>query len=465
MASTATTARVTGHPAAPLAAAAAVAAAVAALFGRVPLSFDTYFALVDGRDLAHGRTPDLELAVAATPHPLFNAATALLSPLGDAAEPVLWALVLLSFGAACVAAFRIAAILGGPLAGLVAAVLLATRPTMLEVTARASVDVPALALVLWAIVLELRRPRRGAPVLGLLALAGLLRPEAWLMAAAYWLWLAPGENARGRVRLGILAAAGPVLWMAHDLALTGDPLWSRNHTADTVASSYKTGLDGLAEVPRHVGSILGASGCVAALAGLVFAGMVLRARRDRQLLVLLAVLVLSGVAAVALAAGGQPILQRFFLVPGALLLVLGAGALSAVRTAFGRAALAGGLLLVVLLPFDAARIADTRSDLRADQRLQTELRDLVAGGPARAAIEDCRPAHITTGGLLPTLAFELDVEPSDLAAPAPGGAFVATLPAAGDDELPYPLAPPAPPPPGQVEVERSRAWVVYRGCP
>jgi hypothetical protein len=441
-----------------------VAGAVAALFGRVPLSFDTYFALIDGRDLAHGRTPELELGVAATPHPLYNALTAVLSPLGEGAELALWVVGLLSLGAACVAAYRIAETLGGALAGAVAAGLLATRPTLLEVTARASVDVPALALVLWAIALELRRPRRGAAVLGLLALAGLLRPEAWLLAGAYWLWLAREADAGARIRLGLLAAVGPVLWMAHDLAITGDPLWSRNHTAGTVASSYKTGIDGLAEVPRHVGSILGVSGCVAAVAGLALAALLLRARlaadERGRVVTLLVVLVLSGVAAIALAAGGQPILQRFFLIPAAVLLVLGAAAAGR----WPRGALLAGLL-VALVAADVPRVADTRSELRADQRFQRELRRLVDDGPARAAIDDCRPAYVSAGGVLPTLAFELDLRASQLAAPAPGRSSVRTLPSASDDDLPYPLAPPEPPPAGQVEAARGRDWVVYRGCP
>ena len=41
---------------------------------------------------------------------------------------------------------------------------------------------------MWAIALEVERPRRGLPVLGLLAAAGLLRPDAWVLSGAYWLW-------------------------------------------------------------------------------------------------------------------------------------------------------------------------------------------------------------------------------------------------------------------------------------
>ena len=52
-------------------------------------------------------------------------------------------------------------------------------------------DIPFAALVIGAVLLEAQRSRRGVPVLALLALAGLLRPEAWLLAGVYWLWLAP----------------------------------------------------------------------------------------------------------------------------------------------------------------------------------------------------------------------------------------------------------------------------------
>ena len=47
-----------------------------------------------------------------------------------------------------------------------------------------------MALVIWAAVLEAQRPRRGTPVFLLLAAAGLLRPEGWLLAALYWVWCA-----------------------------------------------------------------------------------------------------------------------------------------------------------------------------------------------------------------------------------------------------------------------------------
>ena len=47
--------------------------------------------------------------------------------------------------------------------------------------------------------------------------AGLLRPEAWLLAGLYWLWCAwPASWPPARSRYAALAAVGPVVWVAVD---------------------------------------------------------------------------------------------------------------------------------------------------------------------------------------------------------------------------------------------------------
>ena len=65
-----------------------------------------------------------------------------------------------------------------------------TRTDMQLLALRAMFDLPFYLMVFGAALVELRRPRAGWPVLVLLALAGLLRPEAWLLGGVYWLWLA-----------------------------------------------------------------------------------------------------------------------------------------------------------------------------------------------------------------------------------------------------------------------------------
>ena len=57
-----------------------------------------------------------------------------------------------------------------------------TRAPFLSNGLRAYIDLPYIALCLGALLIEAKRPRAGWPVLALLALAGLLRPEAWLFA-------------------------------------------------------------------------------------------------------------------------------------------------------------------------------------------------------------------------------------------------------------------------------------------
>ena len=62
---------------------------------------------------------------------------------------------------------------------------------------RAYVDIPYVALVLGAILAEARRPRTTLPLI-LLALAGLLRPEAWLFSFAYVAWRRDSGCCRSR---------------------------------------------------------------------------------------------------------------------------------------------------------------------------------------------------------------------------------------------------------------------------
>jgi hypothetical protein len=95
-------------------------------------------------------------------------------------------------------------------------------------------------LVLGALLVVSRRPRAGAPVLALLALAGLLRPEAWAFSGLYWLYAIgwapafvrrrrgsggpapvaadPRRSRREIALLALLAAAGPLVWVLSDLA-------------------------------------------------------------------------------------------------------------------------------------------------------------------------------------------------------------------------------------------------------
>ena len=288
-------------------AASALALAAALVLGPSFLNYDTYYSLVWGADLLDGRRPVYAVPFAPTPHPLASAVGALLSPLGDAAEEVLIAVGLLGLGAIAVGLYRLGAELFAPAVGVLAALIVFTRVPFLSFGVRGYVDLPAVALVVWAAVLETRRPRRGGAVLLLLALAGLLRPEFWLFSAVYWLWLMrSGLAPAARVRLALAAALAPALWLLSDFLVTGDPLWSLAGTSENAARLERpTGLVDLARItPFRLGEILRLPELIAAVLGLGAALILLR----RRVLLPAAVAALNGVAFAAFALAGLPLL-------------------------------------------------------------------------------------------------------------------------------------------------------------
>src|SRR3954447_18399883 len=98
-------------------AATAVGAGVFAWFGHAFLNYDTFYALVWGSDLAHGRTPDYSVAVAPTPHPLAQLVGLLLTPFGAGSEDLMLAIGLLALGMLAVGLFRLGQELCGIWAG------------------------------------------------------------------------------------------------------------------------------------------------------------------------------------------------------------------------------------------------------------------------------------------------------------------------------------------------------------
>ncbi|MDX6681020.1 MAG: hypothetical protein QOG94_1059 [Solirubrobacteraceae bacterium] len=176
------------------------------------VNYDTLYTLVWGRELAHGTLPNLEVAIAPTPHPLSTLGAMLLSPLsslridglyGELAAATVVALAYVSLALLGWVVFALGRAWFNTAAGALAAAIVLTRVPVLDFGARAYVDIPYLVLVLGALLVETRRPRAGPSVLALLALAGLLRPEAWLFSAAYLAWLlAPGVRAAARAAGG-----------------------------------------------------------------------------------------------------------------------------------------------------------------------------------------------------------------------------------------------------------------------
>ena len=444
------------------------------------LNYDSFYALAWGDAVLEGSTPDYGVPVAPTPHPLAIAVGALVSPLGAAAEDALLALVLLGLGALCVGLFRLGQALYAWPVGLLAALLVATRQPILNFGIRGYVDLPALALVVWAAVLEARRSRRGAPVLVLLAVAGLLRPEVWLYAAAYWAWVAWPAGWGERARLAALAAAGPLLWALSDLAATGNPLWSLMGTSSLAAELERpTGLGALPRVvPFRLGEILRAPELVLAVIGCA-AGLVWFRRRT---LLPLALGALNGLGFVVFAVAGLPLLGRYLFLAASMLALLAAlaalgwAALGGEHPARGRWRAGGVLALVVLAvfaPVQAGRLEVLRADIAARDEIQADLLALVRAPRAARVLEACGPLFVPNHRPVPSLAFWLDRPPGEILSaglrrPTPDGVFLAP---ASERVRRLSVLDPRDPrrldarvPDAYEPVARNRSWVLHAGC-
>src|SRR4029079_15694230 len=120
-------------------------------------------------------------------------------------------LTVLSLVALAAGTYRLGRICFTPFVGAIAAFLLLTRFDFPSLAVRGYIDIPYMALVVWAGALEAARPRRGTTGFILLAAAGLLRPEAWALAGLYFLWMSWHATWRERLRYLALAAIGPVV--------------------------------------------------------------------------------------------------------------------------------------------------------------------------------------------------------------------------------------------------------------
>ncbi len=492
--------------------------AAAVLLGAVALrllthnglvNYDTLYTLVWGRELAHGTLPDLNVTIAPTPHPLATLGAVLVSPLssleidglhGELAATAAVALAFVSLALLGWIVFVLGREWFNAAAGFVAAAIVLTRVPVLDFGARAYVDIPYLVLVLGALLVETRRPRAGPPVLALLALAGLLRPEAWLFSFAYLAWLlAPGLRAargegpgpaRGAARGGdagpkrsaawrdaapllALAAAGPLLWCLHDLLLTGDPLHSLTGTRDNATLLGRvTGLDDVPlTLPRRLGEILREPVLLAAAGGGALAFLW---HRDRRTRLAVAAGALAVLAFCVLAAAGLPIITRYLLLTATLLAIFaGAGVFGwrdlpggAQRTWWARFGALALVLLLLYVPSQAARIDRLGDALQRQESIQGDLAAVVRDGVP------CEPVAVPNRRPIPLLALWLKLDPREIAdaqagLPARGTYLVPRTPKVASD---YILdrrdrdRQVAPPPGGFRTVESNASWLAASRC-
>ena len=468
----------------------AIAAGAFALWLVLPtyVNYDTAWSLVWGGELARGEAPGLNALSAPTPHPLGTLLGLLLAPLGGAAGDAAALLVLGSLASVVWLAWALGRAWFGPAAGWIAAALTLTATPLLTTAARSYLDLPYLALVLAALLVETRRPRAGAPVLALLAVAGLWRPEAWLFSLAYLAWLAPARPRAETARLAALAALAPAAWLIGDLVLAGDPLHSFAWTREQAAALGRARGPGAlrAALPHKLAH---AAGLPLLAAGTIGLGLALRepARAGGRLAAAALIAALASVA--VLTAAGMPVVERYLLLPLALLTILAAGAATASWVSLGprsarrhagagragsgtiAGALAGAVTIAVLgasVPARLRAVLEQREALATQAALRDDLRALAnrRGLPPR-----CARVAVSNHKLIPLLALWTGRPPAGFVA-GPGGAvrgaYVEPATAAARRTLLFASSDPpesaAAPPAAAAEVARDRSWRVRARC-
>jgi hypothetical protein len=282
-------------------------------------NYDSYYSLLWGQEVLDLQKPGFEGFRVPTEHPLAIAAGAVLSLLGDVGDRVWIAVIFASFLWLVWGVYRLGQVAFTPLVGGIAAVLVVTRFDFGFLAARGYIDIPYMALVMWAAVLEARRPRRGAPVLLLLAAAGMLRPEAWVLAWLYWLWVAWRATWRERMVHAALAALGPLVWTATDFIVTGDPLFSLLYTSGSAEDlgRQRTLSELPTAIPGFLNLIVKLPVLIAAAAGLLLA----LALAPRRAVVPLALFV-SGVGTfVLIGVAGASVIERYLAIAAVALLI------------------------------------------------------------------------------------------------------------------------------------------------
>jgi hypothetical protein len=392
-------------------------------------NYDTIYALVWGRELAHGVSPAYGAALPPTPHPLADLLGIVTTPIGDGAITVTMIVAYASLGLVAYLVYRLGSLWFDRPIGALAAVFILTRAPFLSNGLRAYVDVPYIALVLGALLIESKKRRAGWPVLTLLALAGLLRPEAWGFAIAYWLWLA--LDYRGGLRwrrersprelawLGLLALAGPILWILFDGITTGNPLYSLTGTQETVETlKRKTGpVDLVLYGPRALGEVMQWPGMVGALGGVILGFSFLRRRAALGL----AATVLALAAFASLATAGLAIIARYTMLGAAILAIFVAVGLLGWRLLdVGHPwrrrwqVFAGvlALMFVLWLPNQWDLDSTVHSDLANQGKIERDLSDLANSGAFSEPL--CGKIAVPNHRAIPRLAFNLEIKPTEI---------------------------------------------------
>jgi hypothetical protein len=384
------------------------------------LNYDARYALLWARDLWHGARPDVLAPYAPTPHPLETALSSLALPFGDhAATVVVWG-TLLCFGILVWLTYLLGTRLFGAWAGVIAALAVVTRPVLESQAVVSYQDIGFAALVVGAVLAEVRRPRRGAPVLALLALAGLMRPDAWVLAGLYWLYLWPRRSWGERAGLAALVAVAPGLWALFDLAVAGNALHSLHGTAHLATRLGRHTR--FAQVPSQMASDYHRILLWPLIGGIpVGVAFAWRRRLGRGAVPLAAAVVLTALFAIE-PAFGLPLVPRYLATPGVLGMVFYGAAVAGfarlprgierhVWMALGAGALALSFAFAGTL---AGRLSALDTQVQAHGAVYAQLRTAARAPAVRHAFARCAPLSTAGHRTLPFWRWWLDGPPGSV---------------------------------------------------
>jgi len=480
-----------------------ISAILLAIFPRGFPNYDTIYYLLWGREIFDGMSPDYGAPLAPTPHPLYDLLGAVVAPLGDGAITVAIVLAYISLGLLAWLVYKLGSSWFDRPIGGVAAFLVMTSAPILSNGLRAYIDIPYMVLCLAALLIETRKLRAGWPILVLLTLAGLLRPEAWLFAGFYFLYLAlrftppkegrriPGLRLReggidrNLILMACLTVAGPVIWVLFDLITTGNALYSFTGTRETVDTLERdTGpIDVVLYGPRRLGEVLQWPGMAGAFLGVV---LCLLAMPKRVALATVAA-VLALIAFALMGASGLAIIPRYTMLAASILAIFAAASVlgwrllpadSKWRRPWQVVAVLVVLLYLVWLPNQYDLVSKVDRDLSNQSLVERDLEALVDDGAFDRAddgdADACLPISVPNHRAVPRLAFWLDIRPSDVVSVAATdeqpefGYFLA--PARDFTVENFILDPGEPgrattdPPPGFKLTAENRSWKLYSNC-
>ncbi|MGH2948484.1 MAG: hypothetical protein ACRDPC_19865 [Solirubrobacteraceae bacterium] len=462
-------------------AAAAISAGVAVMlylaFGPSYVNYDAQYALLWARDAWDGFKPEYTADFAPTPHPLATAVSSLALPLGhDADLAILW-LVLLLFGGLVYLTYRLGSeLFGTPWVGVVAALVVLTRPAIERDALLAYQDVPFALLVIGAVLLEAKRQRRGVPVLVLLALAGLLRPEAWVLAGLYWLYLWPAATPTTRAATAALVAAAPAIWALTDWLVTGDALHSLHGTADLAEENERRRSPG--QVPywtaQYFGFALREPLVIGVPIGLAFAWLHARQRSILPIATFAAMMLVFAIGPFF----GLPLIRRYVDTPAVLLsLFYGLAVAGWVllpkprRRPWQVAGVLALALSIAYIPWHAKELSTIERRLDLDGAFYADMQRTAESPSVQAAFRTCNALTAGDHRPIPFIRFWLDGDPGSVRTPQGGIGRLLLLPRRGpttrriynDRAGTWPQTTP---PEGWQRIHRNRSWRVYAapGC-